>query len=243
MYLNFDTILKEGCTISSSGTTGPPKDIYRDPDNLKVCNAVSIDVQEITKDSRIYTVCKLDHAGGLLAQTLPAYSIGADVTIEKFSPYEFIRQIRNYTHTHITPDHGKAILLMKNFQDLDLTDIWVTSGSDKVPWNFIEKFVDRGATFMTNWGMSEIGPCAINTVFRTREMVSDYKSRAIPQATLLGDKKHCNVRVADDNELMVSGDISIYKDEWFATGDYVAVNSNGEYYYYGRDKADVNKSI
>ena len=95
---------------------------------------------------------------------------------------------------------------------------------------------------ITTWGMSEVGPPAISTVFTTREMVSDYKSRAIPQATIMGDKTYCSVRITND-QLYVKGDISIYKDEWFATGDYVAVNSNGEYYYYGRDKPDVNKSI
>ena len=31
MEPNFDVILEEGCIITSSGTTGTPKKIYRDP--------------------------------------------------------------------------------------------------------------------------------------------------------------------------------------------------------------------
>ena len=36
--INFGQILNEGVTISSSGTTGPAKDIFRDPQNLKEAN-------------------------------------------------------------------------------------------------------------------------------------------------------------------------------------------------------------
>lgn len=114
-------------------------------------------------------------------------------------------------------------------------------GSDRIPWHHVSQFVDRGATVMTTWGMSEVGPPAISTTFTTREMVSDYKYRALA-GTIMGDRTYCSVRV-DNNILYVKGDISIYKDEWFATGDYVAVNSDGVYYYYGRDKANFNKSI
>ena len=136
----------------------------------------------------------------------------------------------------------EALINTKNFADCDLSGKTVSMGSDRIPWHHVFQFIDRGATVITTWGMSEVGPPAISTEFTTREMVSEYKSRAIPQATILGDRTDCSVRITND-QLYVKGDISIYKDEWFATGDYVAVNSNGEYYYYGRDKASINKSI
>ena len=40
--INFGQILNEGVTISSSGTTGPAKDIFRDPQNLKEANNPSL---------------------------------------------------------------------------------------------------------------------------------------------------------------------------------------------------------
>jgi len=69
-------MLKDGAYIKSSGTSGPQKTIWRSPENLKACNKIAIDSQQITSKSKIYTVCKMEHAGGLLAQTLPAFSIG-----------------------------------------------------------------------------------------------------------------------------------------------------------------------
>ena len=41
----------------------------------------------ITKDSKVYTVCSMDHAGGLFAQTLPAVEIKAQVHVESFNPF------------------------------------------------------------------------------------------------------------------------------------------------------------
>jgi len=242
MEPNFDTILKEGCTISSSGTTGPSKDIYRDPDSLKASNDVAIEAQKITKDSRIYTCTRMTHAGGLLLQSLPAYTLGCEIHITEFKVYKFLNEFANYTHTFLPPAMCEALINTKNFADCDLSGKTVSMGSDRIPWHHVFQFIDRGATVITTWGMSEVGPPAISTEFTTREMVSDYKSRAIPQATIMGDRTHCSVRIAN-NQLYVRGDISIYKDEWFATGDYVAVNSDGVYYYYGRDKANTNKSI
>ena len=74
--------LSRGTELSTSGTTGRPKKIFQDPYKIKHSNIIARKVQNITKNSRILTVCSLKHAGGLLAQTLPAFEIGASVTIE-----------------------------------------------------------------------------------------------------------------------------------------------------------------
>ena len=57
--------LSKGLYVKSSGTTGESKNIFRTPENLKHCNKAAIDSQKITKNSRIYTVCKMEHAGGM----------------------------------------------------------------------------------------------------------------------------------------------------------------------------------
>jgi acyl-CoA synthetase (AMP-forming)/AMP-acid ligase II len=226
-------ILKEGTDLLTSGTTGTPKVIFQTPEKLYHANKTAIDSQKLTKNSKIYTVCKMAHAGGLLAQTLPAFSIGADITVVNFNPYEFNKEITKYTHTHLTPAHGRILALTKGFKHIDLTGIHVTCGSDPVTWKMIESFVSKGATFTTNWGMSEVGPCAINTTFTSLDQIEEYRSRSIVGATLLGDKAYCSVDIRD-NELYVKGDISVYGNEWFATGDMVSVNHNGEFYYLGR---------
>lgn len=225
--MNLRKIVNEGCVIKTSGTTGPPKDIIQTPEKLKAADEIAIASQQLTSKSKIYTICKITHAGGLLAQTLPAFRIGAEVTIETFNAFSFCREIKKYTHTHITPGHARLIMRTKGFKDLDLTGIWVTCGSDPVDWNIIEAFVNRGATFMANWGMSEIGPCAINRVFRTIEDIETVKD----EQTILGTLEWCETKIID-SELYVRGDICVY-DGWFATGDLVK-RKNDILYYIGR---------
>lgn len=227
--MELKSILKNGIELKSSGTTGVPKTIFQTPEKIKAANAAAIDSQELTSKSKVYTVCKMQHAGGLLAQTLPALSIGADVVIEDFNAYRWVKEIYKYTHTHLTPKHCRAIMLTKDFWNCDLNGLWVTCGSDPVDWNIIEAFVNLGATFMTNWGMTEIGPCAINTVFYNKENVEGYKEYSIPGMTLIGDRTYCDFEIKD-NELFVKGDICVY-DDWFATGDLITQNYPGDLYF------------
>ena len=227
-------ILKNGIELSSSGTTGSPKKIYQSPSKLKNANKAARECQKISSKSKIYTVCKMQHAGGLLAQTLPAFEVGADIDIEEFNAYKFCKKITNYTHTHLTPNHAKAIRLTKSFKDIDLNGIWVTCGSEPVEWDLIIDFIKKGCNFMVNWGMTEIGPCAINTVFKNLESVLDYKERAI-NGSLIGDKTYCDTKIIN-NKLYVKGSISVFNDKWFDTKDIVALNKNKEFYIQGRSK-------
>ena len=240
--IDIDEILKNGITIQSSGTSGTPKSFFQSPAKIKAANLVALESQNITKASKIYTCCKLTHAGGLLAQTVPALSIGADVDIVKFSAYDFVRDINKYTHSHITPLHAKAIMLTKGFKSLDLSGIWITCGAEPVTWDIVESFVDRGATFMTNWGMSEIGPIAVNTVFKNLDEVYFHKSLTPDNATLLGDRYYCDIKI-ENQELVAKGDISIYND-WYYTKDKV-VKIDNRLYYLGRTNKEIDiwKSI
>ena len=56
--IDFGKILEEGVTISSSGTTGPSKEIFRSPENLKAANKVAVEAQKISVSSKILTVTK-----------------------------------------------------------------------------------------------------------------------------------------------------------------------------------------
>ena len=235
--LNLEEILKNGITISSSGTSGASKEFFQSPEKLIAASRVAIEAQHITPASKIYTCCKTTHAGGLLAQTLPGLSIGATVDIVQFNAYRFVDEIVNYTHTHITPLHAKAIMLTKNFKNLDLSNIWITCGADPVTWDIIEAFVERGATFMSNWGMSEVGPIAINTVFKSLDDVNMYKQDAPANSTLLGSIAWCQYKIVND-ELHVRGPISVF-DDWYNTKDKVVVK-NGCLYFTGRSNTETD---
>jgi len=229
---NLKLILEHGITINTSGTTGEPKSITQTPEKMKFADEIAIDSQQLTKNSKIYTVCKIQHAGGLLAQTLPGIRLGAEVVIDDFNAYRWVREINKYTHSHLTPNHAKAIMKTKGWRLLDLTGVWITCGSDPVPWDTISAFVEKGATFMANWGMTEIGPCAINTVFETLDKVEEYKQ----ELTIVGDRFYCDTTVGPDGQLYVKGDISTYGDNWFATKDVVKEENNCYYY-----KSRLNK--
>jgi len=230
--MKLKNILSAGIDIRSSGTTGVPKTVFQPPSKLAAANSAAIDSQKITSKSRIYTVCKIEHAGGLLAQTLPAYSIGSDVVIEKFNAYRWLKEIHKYSHTHLTPRHCLAIMKTKEFWNSNLSNIWITCGSDPVTWDIIESFVNRGCVFMANWGMTEVGPCAINTVFSDIETVKAYKTNQISEYCIMGDRAYVDYKIIND-ELYVNGDICVYND-WFPTGDLAEKNNNGTLYYRGR---------
>ena len=218
--------LSRGTTLCTSGTTGRPKSVFQDPYKIKAANAIARDVQNITKKSRILTVCSLKHAGGLLAQTLPAYEVGASVTIEPYNPYRWVMEIEKYTHSHLTPRMAEAIIKTKSFRKLDLSGITIMCGSDPVHEYEINCFTEQGATFIANWGMTEIGPVAINKTFQPGDVAENYL-----EYTVLGDTFHCDYKIVD-NELHVKGAICVYP-EWFATGDLV-VEEAGTLYYVGR---------
>jgi acyl-coenzyme A synthetase/AMP-(fatty) acid ligase len=210
-----------GATIVSSGTTGEPKRIRRTPENLKACNEVAIEAQMLTHKSKVYTCTAMDHAGGLLLQTLPAYTLGCEIEVTKFNPYKFMREFKHYTHTFLPPKMCQAIMKTKAWQTCDLTGKVIAMGSDPILSTEIQAFIKKGATVIANWGMSEIGPNVIQKTFRPGDVINF-------TGTILGDTKYCDTKIID-NELYVKGDICIY-DDWLATED--MVYSVGDVYYY-----------
>lgn len=229
--IDVDKWYSEGGYITSSGTTGDPKDYYQPPSKIKAAGTAALLAQHINEDSRILTVCKLTHAGGMFAQTLPALHVGATVDIEPFNAYTFIDKVQNYTHTHLTPGHIELLSKTKGYETARYDGIFVACGSDRVEWWMIEYFVKRGATFMANWGMSECGPIAINATFHTLEDVYYAKKMCPEGMTILGNKAYCDYEVVD-GELHVRGNICIY-DDWYATKDKVE-DIDGFLYYDGR---------
>ena len=233
---NWRQYLEEGFTLTSSGTSGDPKTIFQPPEKLAAAYRIAIEAQRITPASRVLTVCRMTHAGGALAQTLPALSIGAHVDIVPFNAFSFLPNIVGYTHTHLTPAHCELVMQTRSFPKADLAGLFVACGSDRVSFEMIEAFVARGAVFMCNWGMTEIGPITINTVFDSLEKVMEYHAQAITGASLLGDRFYCETKV-EDGVLYVRGDCCVYKD-WLCTGDQVVVNEHDSMYYLGRANID-----
>lgn len=230
--IDYADILKNGTTISSSGTTGKPKRIYRSPENIRANIEIALDAQKLTQNSRVLTVTRMTHAGGLLTQTLPAYSIGADFKVKKFNAFTFLKDFANYTHTFLAPEQMIALMNTKGFKDADLSGKHILGGSGPVSWEMVEAFVEKGAIVQPNWGMSEIGPIAINIEFDSLEKVHYVKRLCPKDYTIVGDKYYCDWKIID-HELYVKGPISVY-DDWFATGDLVTLDMSLRMYYFKR---------
>jgi acyl-CoA synthetase (AMP-forming)/AMP-acid ligase II len=225
--MNLTKIISNGTTIRTSGTTGPSKPIWQSPEKLEHANKAAIKCQGITATSKVLTVCSLDHAGGLLAQTLPAISVGAPVTITPFNAFKWISEITKFTHSHLTPNMARAVMGTKTFKTIDMTGIVIMCGSDRVQSDIIQAFINKGATFIVNWGMSEVGPVAINKTYKPGDEV-------LHTDIIMGDTTYCETKIID-NELYVYGEISVY-DDWFATGDLVEYK-DGSFWYLGRKHA------
>ena len=219
----YDTWLSVGGYLKTSGTTGKPKDILQSPDKIKASNTSAILAQELDRKSQVLTVGKLKHAGGIFAQTLPAYSIGASIDLIEFSADSFVANVHKYTHTHLIPSQVQELIDTK--PKAKYSNLWVTCGSTPVHWDMIEYFVNRGATLMANWGMTEVGPIAINATFKNKKQVAKYKSMCPEGHTILGDTMYCDYKIVD-GELFVKGNISVYGNYWFNTGDLVTEIDN-----------------
>jgi acyl-coenzyme A synthetase/AMP-(fatty) acid ligase len=235
--MNYDKILKEGIVIYSSGSSGEPKPYFQPPAKIKASNEVARKVQGIVSDSKIYTIMKINHAGGLFAQTLPGYEVGSTITIKPFNAYQFVKEIKNYTHSIISPLHAKIIMMTKSFENLDLSGITVSCGSEPVTWDIIESFVCRGAKFIAVWGMSEIGPFAITHTFDSMNEVCRIKKICPPNSTILGSNKHCQYKI-ENKELVVKGNICIF-DDWYHTKDEV-IEIDEILFYTGRTNMKID---
>ena len=221
--------------FKTSGTTGSPKVIEQPQKKLNAAANIALYTQGIDELSKILTVCNTNHVGGALAQTHPAQYVGARVDHKKFNPHTFLDDVTNYTHTHLVPQHIDMLLKVhgNNLGKVDLEGVFITCGSDRVYKRQMIPLLERGATFMTNWGMTEVGPIAINTIFNSVEDVHrkiDWDDSN--GDTLLGDKYWLKTDI-QDGELLVRGDICVYP-LWIHTGDMVEMRDHKRMVFKGR---------
>lgn len=225
-------VMQNGIEIQTSGSSGIPKKIFQPPAKIHADALNAIETQGIARKSKVYTCLSLERAGGLFAQSIPALTIGAELTIEKFSPYQYVRVADKYTHTHLTPKQAKGVMLTKGFKSLDLTGKTFMVGSEPVTYDIIEAFILRGAQVILIWGMTEIGPNAIMHKFNNMDDVRKAQAITPPNSTLLGNIYNCEWQIGENNNLWVRGDNCVY-DDWFNTKDQV-IQVDDHLFYTGR---------
>jgi acyl-coenzyme A synthetase/AMP-(fatty) acid ligase len=236
-YDNFDenyfqNIIKNGVNIYTSGSSGTPKKIFQPPKKIHCDAQNACEVQGITQDSKIYTCLNPCKAGGLFAQTIPGLLAGAKIDLEKFNPYRYVKVAGKYTHTHLTPKQAKGVMATKGFKQLDLTNKTFLIGSEPVTFDIIDAFIDKGATVICIWGMTEIGVNAIMHRIYNKLDIEFLKKIAPKKTTILGNIFNCEYKIDKDNCLWVKGSNSVYNN-WFNTKDTV-IEDNGYLWYTGR---------
>lgn len=221
--MNLNAKILNGAIISSSGTTGDPKKVYRSPENIKACSKVAAARQMINQNSSIYTVTRMTHAGGLLLQTIPAIIQNASYEIDSFNAWTFLSKFEKHTHTFLPPKMVEALIKTKSFKTADLSGKFIALGSDSIPAYHVNELTSRGATVLSNWGMSEIGPCVINKLYKPGEIET--------RDNVLGNHWDASIKIVD-GELCVKSEMCVY-DDWFPTNDLVS-EEKGTLYYEGR---------
>ena len=91
-------VMQNGIEIQTSGSSGIPKKIFQPPAKIYADALNAIETQGITRKSKVYTCLSLERAGGLFAQSIPALTIGAELTIEKLKRSFFCKSSNFFFH-------------------------------------------------------------------------------------------------------------------------------------------------
>jgi len=216
--------------LYSSGSTGVRKPVII-PERMILANINNIlTYNKITANDKILTVCSINHTAGLTCQTLAGLFAGATVIIELFNPFNLLRLLSEHkaTITHIVPLMTEAIMKLSTKLNLPcLRLVWM--GSDCIPKNHIEYWLDEHRNVMTVYGMTEAGPPVISHIYKHNDDLSIHDI-----GFAVGTKVFSESKIVD-GELCLKGDI-INIDDWLHTGDCFNI-VDGWYYYTGRKSA------
>lgn len=217
--------IRDGRVTFSTGSTGTPKKIWHSADKLNLSSEVYRRSHDLTITSSILNFLPLTHIGGL-ALTLAGHYVGCEVVQTKFTPYSFLNQLREHSHTMVTDTTITVLRKTKQFQDYSFENKFIHNGTEPHSVDNVIALVERGATVLCNWGMTECGPLCINTTFKPYDV--DHVKEMFAPGALLGDNFEVEWKI-DDGELVIRSDMSIYKD-WYYTGDIVKYENDALYY-------------
>jgi acyl-CoA synthetase (AMP-forming)/AMP-acid ligase II len=215
--------------LASSGSTGTRKFIQLSGRMLVANARVAIASQGITEKDNIFTVCSLNHTGGINAQTIAGLLVGAHVIVEPFNAFNFFRLINYHSITisHLVPVMIDALIKLNNQSPSPSLRLMV-AGSDCVYQRHVKFWIDNKINFMMNYGLTEAGPLIINHTFYKEDY--DVFNHGVP----LGTNAWCETKIVD-GELFLQGN-NVATEGWLATGDCVYLK-DGWFMYQGRRAA------
>ncbi len=237
----------------TSGTTGRPKGILLNYKHLEGSpKAMEFFVDLNDRDIKLAAI-PFSHIGGFIyIQNSLIFGITL-VIMDRFNPYEFLRNIQRYKVTcfHIVPAMYTALLTLKQIDKFDLSSLrWVVVfGAPSTP-EIMARFQKYcpNAKLLNGWGMTETCPPNTVTPLGSSNIASVGKPSPVSEMKLIDDDGQ-DVPCGQIGEIVIRGWVVMdeyYKDPdltaqtkkngWLYTGDLGRFDEEGYLYIVGRKK-------
>ena len=234
--------------VYTSGTTGTPRAAVHTQANLIANMGAASQVMALAETDRVLTMLPLFHVGGLCIQTLPALSVGAQVTLQaRFDPHDVLRTIEQQRIglTVVVPAVMKALVEHPLWATADLSSLrCVMAGSSTLPEPLVQAFVARGVPLGNVYGATETGPFSIALTADPQRLQQGCCGWPAP-----GVEAHLEPldgAATDTGEVWLRGpalvrhywpDVpALDAQEWFHSGDVARVNPDASWTIVGRSK-------
>lgn len=250
----------------TSGTTGHPKGaVFDHRAHLYLCDAVGRRYH-MDRDSRMFTVMPLFHAGGLRASVLTILMGGGHSIIGEFSLADFWSMVRARGITHITAIDTILMLLMNQPAADDDADNPVRYAMGVGAPDLLNGFENRfDLDFIQAYGMTECG-IVCTTPDISREAIqrarlerpgNNFVGRALGDETevRLVDETGKEVPEGEVGQFVLrspgmlreyfedsEGTRSILRDGWLHSGDLGFKGRDGMLYFVDREKDMIRRS-
>ena len=236
-YLDLFKSSKSGLVLFSSGSTGDPKAMVHDFDNL-LGSYLGVN----TKNLIFLVFLMFDHIGGLNTM-LNILSMGSTMVIpEKREPQLIAALIQKYK-VNILPASPTFLNLMNIggiFENHDLSSLkLVTYGTEPMSENLLSNLKSKlpKARLIQTFGTSETG--IIKTKSKTSSSLlikfedQDQKVKIVNNELWIKSKTRVLGYINHNNDALTN-------DGWFKTGDLVEEKDNGYYRIVGRKSKIIN---
>jgi fatty-acyl-CoA synthase len=229
----------------TSGSTGKPKGAVLTHGNL-TWNSINVLVEtDFAGDEVGLVVAPLFHIAALGMVTLPMLLKGASVVLQSaFDPAAVLDLVerRGVTVMFGVPTMYQAMAAHPRFDDTDLSSVrTLLCGGSAVPKDLIQRYSDRGLTFVQGYGMTETSPGAL--LVDREHVTSKLGSAGVPSFFTDVQVVHEDmtpVKPGEKGEVVISGPnvmrgywgkpeatAEVLRDGWFHSGDVATVDEDG----------------
>jgi len=236
-YLDLFKSSKSGLVLFSSGSTGNPKAMVHDFDNL-LGSYLGVN----TKNLIFLVFLMFDHIGGLNTM-LNILSMGSTMVIPEKRDPELIAALIQKYKVNILPASPTFLNLMNIggiFESHDLSSLkLVTYGTEPMSENLLSNLKSKlpKARLIQTFGTSETGIIKTKSKSSSSLLIKfedqDQKVKIVNNELWIKSKTRVLGYINHNNDALTN-------DGWFKTGDLVEEKDNGYYRIFGRKSKIIN---